>query len=402
MRVLGRRAGRSFSVVVGVNGIAHTLLDGHRRSTVDVIGGASSVSFTGQRRRDILRPVAAMLAKGADLTVHTSVAESPMLPALGAALRDEVPWNGLGLNLQLEGCSAVLAGVEHLLATQPEWRRAVGVCAQRYHGPATTTFPGSMPMNLEYPAPPVCHDSEQHALYLRLFEDFLQRNPIGVMVFEPQFGSSRCGAPWPPSLLRACTRLARNHGARILCDEVMCGMGRHGKGTMFLSKALGLDTDAVVFGKAIACSAFPLAGVAIAPEHCIERRVVQCHTYAGASTMAIVSATRALECLSAHHGEIARLAGVCEQTLGEAKRTSLAVHGQGLLWGVEWMLSSSQRERAQALLRERCAQFAVLPYFVERGALVTPPLDVCIDQLEGALQRFVLALRATCADMQIH
>lgn len=403
MRVLGRRPGRLFPVVVSVDGITHTLLKGRRMRAVDVIGGASSVSFTGERRGEILRPASAMLTNGTDLTVHTSVAESPMLHALWAALRDEVPWRSLGLNLQLEGSSAVFAGVEQLLATQPEGRQSVGVCAKRYHGPATTTLPCSVPWNVEYPAPPTCHhDRERHALYLQQFDNFLRHNNVGVMVFEPQFGSSRCGAPWPPSLLRACTRLAKNHGARVLCDEVMCGMGRHGQGTMFLSKALKLETDAIVFGKAVACGAFPLAGVAIAPPHCIERRVVQCHTYAGASTMAIVSAARAIRYLSTHHAEIARRASICERTLGNIKINSLAVHGQGLLWGVEWTLSREERERAQVILRERCAQFAVLPYFVECGALVTPPLDVCAEQLEGALQRFVLALRATCEDIDAH
>ena len=37
----------------------------------------------------------------------------------------------------------------------------------------------------------------------------------------------------------------------MLADEIMCGLGRHGKGTLFLSEAWDLNPDAVTFGKAI-------------------------------------------------------------------------------------------------------------------------------------------------------
>ena len=50
--------------------------------------------------------------------------------------------------------------------------------------------------------------------------------------------------------------------------------GAAGKGTMFLTHALRLPVDALVFGKAVACGAFPLAGALVAQEHCVARKMV--------------------------------------------------------------------------------------------------------------------------------
>ena len=39
--------------------------------------------------------------------------------------------------------------------------------------------------------------------------------------------------------------MARERGIKIICDEIMCGLGRHGKGTLFISEAWDLDPDCV-------------------------------------------------------------------------------------------------------------------------------------------------------------
>ena len=83
------------------------------------------------------------------------------------------------------------------------------------------------------------------------------------MVFEPQWGSSQAALPWPKELLTTYIRKAKAHGIRILCDEIMCGLGRHGQGTLFVSEAWGLDPDAVTFGKAIGGGVYPLSGAVL-------------------------------------------------------------------------------------------------------------------------------------------
>ena len=80
---------------------------------------------------------------------------------------------------------------------------------------------------LKYPVPEI---GEEHAQFMKRFEEFLDKHgkDIGVMLFEPQWGSSVASTPWPPQLLRAYVTEAKRRGLAVICDEVMCGLGRHG------------------------------------------------------------------------------------------------------------------------------------------------------------------------------
>ena len=77
-----------------------------------------------------------------------------------------------------------------------------------------------------------------------------------MVLFEPQWGSSVASTPWPPGLLRAYIREAKSRGLAVICDEIMCGLGRHGqepKGATgcFLTECWELEPDCVTFGKSI-------------------------------------------------------------------------------------------------------------------------------------------------------
>jgi acetylornithine/succinyldiaminopimelate/putrescine aminotransferase len=163
----------------------------------------------------------------------------------------------------------------------------------------------------------------------------------------------------------------------------MCGLARHGHGALFLSTALGLPVDAVVFGKSIAMG-LPLAGAAVRPG--AVRRVVplESHTYAGAGRIAIRAATEAVAVLP-RHAEGARAREAVVRSALANLPPGCAAHGQGLLWGVA---HPGTREQ-MALACRRCG---VWPYSVAGGVMVTPPLDA--DPVE--LHRALLALVDAC------
>ena len=114
--------------------------------------------------------------------------------------------------------------------------------------------------------------------------------------------------PWPADLLRTFIELAHERSIYVVCDEIMCGLGRHGAGKLFLSEAWGLEPDVVTFGKSIGGSIFPLAGAVVRrgrrafvsrdggdsttkQEHGADSpqmAVLQSHTYAGASGVALM------------------------------------------------------------------------------------------------------------------
>ena len=313
---------------------------------VYALGAACSEIFTGANLAELLRSgheleAEALSRLAADqlappLVQHSSCSRLPQLGDFISTIERHLPGNrggatmgGAGddwcVNLQLEGSSAVSASIEMCLQLQAArgntGRTCVAVGERSYHGPATSTFGvpyapqsgwqlSAKPSQLIYPMPSpfrVEGAAGLEAEWDAFFEAHGEK--IGVLVFEPQSGSSCSGAPWDPVLLKSLIERARRAGCLLISDEVMCGLGRHGlsradtgnDGTVacFLADAWDLDVDAVTFGKAVAGGVFPLSGSVLlrgaSEMSAAKRNVVHCHTYAGASPRALLAATGVLE-----------------------------------------------------------------------------------------------------------
>lgn len=219
----------------------------------------------------------------APLSIHTSGGVPAALGTFIDTLEPHLPWRETKkldwcLSLQLEGASAVWAGIDMLLQLQimngQSNRKMVAVGGKSYHGPPSTSFGSSCPLfpkhsQLTYPVPVAGEDFDEVDLLDR-YEQFLNEYAtcIGVLLIEPQWGSSQVALPWPESLAKKYVKMAQERGILVLADEIMCGLGRHGKGSLFLSEAWDLDPDAVTFGKAIGGGVFPLSGAVIKVSIC--------------------------------------------------------------------------------------------------------------------------------------
>ena len=196
-----------------------------------------------------------------------------------------------------------------------------------------------------------------------------------MLLVEPQWGSAALGEPWPRDVLSRFVRKARSRGILVCADEIMCGVGRHGQGRMFLTDAWGVEVDALTFGKSIATGTFPLSGVLVR-QWGGEERVDHTHTFShGAHALALLTATEVLRALPAWHGHIRILSEIMRQEL-----RGTGAHGQGLLWGVP----TSQ----PAVLHERCRQEGLDVYQVRGGVLLTPLVNANGEDLRLALRRF--------------
>jgi adenosylmethionine-8-amino-7-oxononanoate aminotransferase len=359
----------------------------------------------------------------APLAIHTSAGVPQATGEFLKALEPHLPWENAVdldwcLSLQLEGASAVMAAIdvlmqEQILVSGNTNRKMVAVGGASYHGPPSTSFGSACPLwekdyQLKYPIPLVGQPVNGEAL-LSEYEAFLDKHAdeIGVLLVEPQWGLSQAGFPWPKELLKTYIKMAQDRGIRVVADEVMCGLGRHGHGTFFVSKAWELDPDAVTFGKSVAGGAYPLSGAIMKHGRNVlnsnGKSALQSHTFAGSSQRALMTATDVLLELPtwmpsiAKHGEEMR---IIFANLQEMSKGMIVGQGQGLMWGGLFTKQGQNADEAYRLatfdcFMKNCAEVAVLPFFVPSGVfMVSPVYDVDLatvheigDKLAEALQR---------------
>lgn len=436
---LGHFAGRGLAgavdnSVVGTTkrkcGIRHVRTDnltGEEREVL-VIGGACSEIFSGKNLADVLRPglereISAMKRLEADdfadlLSIHTSAGVPSALGEFLEQLQPHLPWAASEdwcASVQLEGGTAVFAGIDLLLQLQKvrgHMRRTkVAVAERSYHGPAASS-PGapSAPLfakdfQVTYPAPHILRKSTE-GLEAE-FKAFLDKygEEVGVIIFEPQWGSSNAALPWPADTLKHFIGLAHERGILVMCDEIMCGLGRHGRGSCFLSTDLGLHIDAVTFGKAMASGVFPLSGVAIRTGTSELRHggkgVLHMHTYAGSSQLALMAGTEVLRMLPGKLGHVKKMEAVIQERLRgiEAEHKGfLTVQGQGLMWGIVFAGAQEKRVAMGKELRKHCVEAGVWPYFIPiGGCMISPLLDVKEADLHKSLDLLTTVVRQTVA-----
>eukprot|EP00931_Biecheleriopsis_adriatica_P103263 TRINITY_DN78122_c0_g1_i1.p1 TRINITY_DN78122_c0_g1~~TRINITY_DN78122_c0_g1_i1.p1 ORF type:complete len:482 (-),score=107.24 TRINITY_DN78122_c0_g1_i1:53-1474(-) len=425
-------------VVLSKEGAKLRRIHGTSEEETLLLGGACSEVFSGPRLAKVLRPAFELqrktlesLEKGEAITplsIHTSAGVPEALSNFVEALAPHLPWSSAEddwfINLQLEGATAVWAGVESLmrlreLGSRPGKRGLVtgnsadtpsfvGVANNSYHGakttglgqPALPRWPGAPRAEgqLAYPVPPVeaSHSETACAAYLVELDNFLDKHgdQIGVFLFEPQWGSSLVARAWPPQLLKEAIARCQRRGAFVLCDEIMCGLGRHGQGTLFLSKVLDLNPDAVTFGKSVATGTYPLSGVIVKSGasllHGKGANVQQSHTYAGSSALAYLTAAEVIAELPRWFQHASNMGQVVQEVLGPlVDGKFLMLHGQGLMWGGEFISPEEDvRRKALEAMKQACKEERVWPYFVPRGGfMISPTLDIEEAQFRDGLHR---------------
>ena len=365
------------------------------------------------------------------LSLHTSGGVTDALSDFLAALAPHVPWKDAVnekddwcVSLQLEGASAVWAAIDmflqvQMLTTGQTTRTKVAVGATSYHGPPSTSFGSKTPIwtkehQVTYPVPLVGVEKSEDELK-REFAIFLEEHAeeVGVIMFEPQWGSSQAGLPWSKDLLRHFITQSKAYGIKVICDEIMCGLGRHGKGTLFVSQAWDLDPDAVTFGKAIGGGVYPLSGAILKEGRSLlatnGRTVMQSHTYAGSSVRALMTATAVLQEIPRWLPVITKLGEEMEHIFTYLSKFSdglIVCHGQGLMWGGVFTHDGQcededYRERVVGAFKKYCTEVGILPYHVPNGGfMVSPVIDIDVGTIYTMGERLEEALTRTISEVQ--
>jgi putrescine aminotransferase len=375
------------AVEVQANGALVRLSDG--RDALDF--GSYAVTLLGHRPRPVIAAVVEQLER---MPTATRTLANPAVAAFVGELarRCGEPLDRVWLGS--DGSDAVEVAVK--LARRRTGRLRVLAVEGAFHGKtlgalALTANP-AFRAGLEGLLGHVTHIASTDADAVRRE---VRSGDVAALVVEPIQGEGGV-RPLVPALLRRWSADAHAAGAFMISDEIQCGLRRCGP--FSLAVELGLEPDAVLFGKALGGGVLPLAAmVASANLHAPLASDPTWHSAtfgghplscaAGYAALATIDAfeERALEVSAALARGLERLALAHPGVVTD-------VRGAGLLWGLE--------------LTTPGIAGAVLVELVRRGVLVSPclsaprtlrllpPMVTTDEQLDRALGALAAALDA--------
>jgi adenosylmethionine-8-amino-7-oxononanoate aminotransferase len=269
-RVLHRSLRETPPRAIGGEGVWLIGEDGRR--ILDASGGAA-VSCLGHQHPRVLEAMARQASKLA--YAHTSFFSSEPAEALADKLVGHEP-GGLAYAYFVSGGSeAIEAGIklarQYFIETgQPQRQRFIAR-RQSYHGNTLGALAAGGNAWRREPYGPLLssafshvtpafayhekRDSESEAdfvsrLAAELEAEFQRLGPENVAAFiaEPVVGATAGCVPAPEGYFRAVREICDRHGALILLDEVMCGMGRTGTRHAWEQEGIAPDIQAVAKG----------------------------------------------------------------------------------------------------------------------------------------------------------
>jgi adenosylmethionine-8-amino-7-oxononanoate aminotransferase len=269
-RVLHRSLRETPPKAVGGDGVWLIAEDGRR--VLDASGGAA-VSCLGHQHPRVLEAMSKQASKLA--YAHTAFFSSEPAEALADLLVGSEP-GGLAYAYFVSGGSeAIEAGIKlarqyFIESGQPQRRRFIAR-RQSYHGNTLGALAAGGNAWRREPYAPLLSDAFSHVtpafayhekrdsesdadfvarLTSELEAEFQRLGPDNVAAFiaEPVVGATAGCVPAPEGYFRAVRDICSRHGALLILDEVMCGMGRTGTTHAWEQEGIAPDIQAIAKG----------------------------------------------------------------------------------------------------------------------------------------------------------
>ncbi len=269
-RVLHRSLRETPPRAIGGEGV--WLIGENGRRILDASGGAA-VSCLGHQHPRVLEAMSRQASKLA--YAHTSFFSSEPAEALADNLVGHEP-GGLGYAYLVSGGSeAIEAGIklarQYFIEIGQPQRQHFIARRQSYHGNTLGALAAGGNAWRREPYAPLLssafshvtpafayhekRDSESEAdfvarLAAELEAEFQRLGPESVAAFiaEPVVGATAGCVPAPEGYFRAVREICDRHGALVLLDEVMCGMGRTGTRHAWEQEGIAPDIQAIAKG----------------------------------------------------------------------------------------------------------------------------------------------------------
>ena len=216
---------------------------------------------------------------------------------------------------------------------------------------------------------------------------------IGAIIVEPMQGTAGNVIP-PEGFLRALQSIAREHGALLLCDEMITGFGR--TGAMWGSDHDGVVPDIMTVGKGVG-GGFPLAGV-ISTDDITASKPWSNPSYSsssyGGNPLASAAGLVALEIivkedLVKNAERVGKVMLARLEAMKEKYRCVGEVRGKGLMLGMELVRDRTTKEPlaktvTQALYQE-CLRRGLASMSYSPSVRINPPLTIKEDNALAGL-----------------
>jgi len=260
-----------------------------------------------------------------------------------------------------------------------------------------------------------CLDPDQSLEYIDEMLTLEGDTVAGVLV-EPLVGSNGVLTP-PEDYLPRLKEIAHDHGALLICDEVMTGFGRTGE--WFASTLFDVEPDIVTMAKGLTGSYQPLAATTVTEEigeYFEDTLLNQGHTFSGHPT-ACAAGLAAIETYEAENLiENAREMGEYLkselESLADRHPSVGERRGIGLHQGLELTRSETERvpfeERSDKVsgrttvldeVGKRAKDNGVYFYTSVNTIVVTPPLTITEAHVDEAIEALDDALELSDAKM---
>jgi adenosylmethionine-8-amino-7-oxononanoate aminotransferase len=269
-RVLHRSLRETPPRAIGGEGVWLIGEDG--RQILDASGGAA-VSCLGHQHPRVIEALSRQASKLA--YAHTSFFSSEPAEALADKLVGHEP-GGLGYAYLVSGGSeAIEAGIklarQYFIEIGQPQRRHFIARRQSYHGNTLGALAAGGNVWRREPYAPLLSSAFSHVtpafayhekrdsesevdfvarLAAELEAEFQRLSPENVAAFiaEPVVGATAGCVPAPEGYFRAVREICNRHGALLILDEVMCGMGRTGTRHAWEQEGIAPDIQAIAKG----------------------------------------------------------------------------------------------------------------------------------------------------------
>ena len=367
-------------LAIGGEGIYLHAADGRR--IIDGSGGAA-VACLGHGNAWVNAAITAQLAKVA--YVHTAIFSNEAAEELAEILLAEKPGGLTHAYLVSSGSEAMEAAIKlsrqyFLEIGQPQRTRIISRRGS-YHGNTLGALAaGGNPMRRAPYAPLLSEafshvspafayrfmrDDESEAQYVQRLADeleaeFQRLGPHNVIAFaaEPVVGATTGCVAAPAGYFKKIRAVCDRHGALLILDEVMCGMGR--TGTMHAWEQEGVVPDVQIIAKGLGGGYQPIGGILIAG-HVIDafRRgsgsfmhghTYQAHPVACAAALAVQQVIRADNLVANVRLMGERLSAGLTERLGNHRHVG-DIRGRGLFWALEFVADRGSKTPFDPKLR---------------------------------------------------